>query len=221
MSITNLNLKSGLSPNQKQKFKALALSRIQSSIEVKTRVLSESYSDMLLEMAQVIVSSFARGGKLLLCGNGGSAADAQHLAAELLIRLRPQVDRKALPAIALTMDPSTITACGNDYSFEHLYERIVLALGNPQDVLLGITTSGKSENVLRALRLAQTQGMTTLGFLGSEGGPAHAVCHLSFIVPAFDTGHIQEVHIMAGHILIQLVEEMMLESGALQMHGRP
>lgn len=213
MSLTNL--KEDLSFIQKEKFKKLVETRIQSSIEIKTELLAETYSNTLLEMAQVIVSSFAQGGKLLLCGNGGSAADAQHLAAELLVRLRSSLDRKALPAIALTMDSSTMTACGNDYGFEHLYERMVCALGNPQDVLLGITTSGKSENVLRALREAQNRGLTTLGFLGNEGGPAGSLCHLSFIVPAGDTGHIQEAHITAGHILIQLVEEMMLAQGSL------
>jgi D-sedoheptulose 7-phosphate isomerase len=210
-----VDLKTGLSLAQKEKFRTLAEDRIRSSIEVKTKLLSEEYSETLLNMAQAIVASFDRGGKLLLCGNGGSAADAQHLVAELLIRLRSHVDRQALPAIALTMDPSTMTACGNDYGFDHLYERMVMALGNPQDVLLGITTSGKSENVLRALKVAQDRGLVTFGFLGCEGGAAQALCDLSFIVPAFDTAHIQEAHITAGHILIQLVEEIMIENGNL------
>jgi D-sedoheptulose 7-phosphate isomerase len=185
------------------------------SIEVKKKVLY-GHCDEIVTMATVCVTSLANGGKLLLCGNGGSASDAQHLAAELLVRLRPDVNRAALPAIALSLDMSSITACGNDYSYEVYYERMTCALGRPGDVLIGITTSGKSPNVIKALIAARSIGMKTLGFLGGTGGPALEYCDHAFIVPSTETGRIQESHITAGHALMELIEEGLLETGALQ-----
>jgi D-sedoheptulose 7-phosphate isomerase len=152
-----------------------------------------------------------------LCGNGGSAADAQHLAAELLIRLRPEITRQTLPAIALAMDSSTLTACGNDLGFEVIFERMVEALGNKGDVLLGITTSGKSPNVLKALTKAKELGITTVGLLGGNGGPALELCDYSFIAPTKVTGRIQELHITAGHIIMELVEDHLIEKGKLKI----
>lgn len=190
------------------------------SIELKRKVLLEGHTNILISMATTIVESLKRGGKLLLCGNGGSAADAQHLAAELLIRLRPHVNRQSFPAIALAMDPSTITACGNDFGFDVLYERLVQGLGKPQDVLLGITTSGRSPNIVRALKMAQSMGMLTLGFLGNDGGEALHHCDLAFVVPAKDVGRIQEVHITAGHSVMEMVEEMMMEEGEMRILSR-
>lgn len=150
---------------------------------------------------------------MLLCGNGGSAADAQHLAAELLVRLRPQIDRRPLPALALAMDPSTLTASANDYSFDDHFARMTEALGRPGDVLLGISTSGRSENVNRALVTARRCGLRTFGFLGgSDGGlPAAAHCDLALIVDSSETGRVQEVHLTAGHALLELVEDALLE----------
>src|ERR1044071_9265846 len=128
----------------------------QASIDLKTRVM-ETQSETIAEIAQVIITSLKKGGKVLLCGNGGSAADAQHLAAELLVRLRPHMNRGSIPALALATDTSSLTACCNDDSFEVYYERLVRALGKPGDVLIGITTSGKSPNVVRALCAARKQ----------------------------------------------------------------
>ena len=184
----------------------------EASIEVK-RAVVESHLDTLVLMAEVIATSLAGGGKLLLCGNGGSASDAQHLATELLVRLRSEVDRDGLPALALAVDSSSLTACGNDYSFEHYYERMTRTLGKPGDVLLGISTSGKSANVIRALRTARAGGMAALGFLGGDGGPALAECDLAFVVPSKATGRIQESHITAGHALLEMVEDLLLERG--------
>lgn len=185
----------------------------QQSIEVKTAILEGDHIANLVRMSEVIADAIAAGGKLLFCGNGGSAADAQHLAAELLVRLRPHVNRDGIPALALAMESSTMTACGNDYSFDALYERMVNTLGNKGDVLLGITTSGKSPNVIRALKAAKAKGMHAMGFLGCGGGPALADCDLAFVAPSNATGRIQEAHITAGHALMELVEDRLMLLG--------
>lgn len=185
----------------------------EASIETKKKVLSDHLGQTIVDMAEVIADSLRDGGKLLICGNGGSAADAQHLAAELIVRLRSSCDRDGLPALTLATDTSTITACANDYGYDFIYERALRALGRSGDVLLGITTSGKSPNVIKALEAAEDMRITRLGFLGGDGGPALAHCNLAFVVPATDTGRIQESHITAGHALMQLVEEMLLASG--------
>ena len=185
----------------------------QQSIEVKTAILEGDHIANLVRMSEVIADAIAAGGKLLFCGNGGSAADAQHLAAELLVRLRPHVNRDGIPALALAMESSTMTACGNDYSFDALYERMVNTLGNKGDVLLGITTSGKSPNVIRALKAAKAKGMHAMGFLGCGGGPALADCDLAFVAPSTATGRIQEAHITAGHALMELVEDRLMLLG--------
>ena len=188
-----------------------ARKQFNASIELKQKFMEGDYLETLISMSEVIVRSLAQGGKLLLCGNGGSAADAQHLAAEMLIRLRSSVNRDSIPAIALALDTSTITACGNDYGFERLYERLVQGLGKSKDVLLGITTSGRSPNVIRALKAAREKGIVTLGFLGGNGGDAKEVCDLAIVVPYQETDRIQEVHITAGHIMMELIEDLMLE----------
>ncbi|HYX27355.1 MAG TPA: SIS domain-containing protein [Pyrinomonadaceae bacterium] len=184
------------------------------SIAVKQEVM-ESQVEIVVQMAELISRSLQNGGKLLLCGNGGSAADAQHLAAELLVRLRPQVDRDGIPALALATDTSSLTACGNDYSFEVYYERLVTTLGKPGDVLMGITTSGRSSNIVRALHAARAREMVTLGLLGSGGGDALAECDLALVVPSDTTARIQEAHITIGHALMELVEDLLFDSAFL------
>lgn len=181
------------------------------SAELKMRMLDDASLPVLGDMAHDIADALRAGGKLLLCGNGGSAADAQHLAAELLVRLRPTHNRAALPAIALAMDLSTITACGNDYSFEEIFSRPLEALGRPGDVLLGITTSARSPNVIRAMKVAKERNIKVHGFLGCSGLPAQDYCDRAFVVPSNVTAHIQECHITAGHILMALVEDLMFE----------
>ncbi len=203
--------------NLQTKLLQAARSIFQSSANIKEQIVAGNYLHTLIDMAKIISQSIAKGGKLMLCGNGGSAADAQHLAAELLIRLRSHVNREAIAAIPLAMDSSSMTACGNDYGFEFLFERMVAGLGRPGDVLLGITTSGKSSNVIRALQYARKNGIKTLGFLGGEGGPALQDCDLAFVVPATDTGRIQESHITAGHALMEMIEEIMLAEGHIQL----
>lgn len=180
------------------------------SIELKKQCLTGTYLNTLVSMAEATVRSIKNGGKLMLCGNGGSAADAQHLAAELLVRLRSSVNRDAIPAISLVLDTSTITACANDYGYECLFERMVQGLGKPGDVLLGLTTSGRSVNVTRALKTARERGIATLGFLGGDGGQTLQECDLSIVVPATDPNRVQEVHITLGHILMDLIEWLII-----------
>lgn len=189
----------------------------QASIAAKQAVLEGEHLDTLAAMAQRAAAALAGGGRLLLCGNGGSAADAQHLAAELLVRLRPKNNRQGLPAIALAMDSSTMTACANDYGYDLLYARMVETLGRPGDAVLGITTSGRSPNVIKAFEAARRMDIATLGFLGANGGPALPYCDIAFCAPTTETGRVQEVHITAGHALMEMIEDLLLESGYLTL----
>jgi D-sedoheptulose 7-phosphate isomerase len=167
----------------------------------------------LLAMANAVTISLRRGGKLLIAGNGGSAADAQHIAAEFVSRMN--YDRAPLAAIALTTDSSALTAIGNDYGFVHVFERQVHALGRPGDVLLAISTSGRSPNIVLALRAARERGMVTLGFTGAQGftsTPGGAVvekCELVLRAPSTVTPTVQQIHIIAAHIVCSLVERKM------------
>lgn len=186
------------------------------SIFVKKQCLNEGLSS-IASMGDTIAESILRGNKLMLCGNGGSAADAQHLAAEMLVRLRPENNREGIPAIALTQDTSTITACSNDFGYEKIYERMVTSLGKKGDCLIGITTSGNSENVNLALKAANQMGINTFGFLGSGGGVALNYCNEAFVVPSMNTGRIQESHITAGHALMEYIEDQLIETGFLKL----
>lgn len=187
------------------------------SIEVKEAIMNGTELSLLQSMGDELANVIKSGNKIMLCGNGGSAADAQHLAAELLIRLRPKNNRAGLPAIALAQDTSTITACGNDFGFEKLYERTVQSLGKKGDALIGITTSGSSENIILAMKLAKQMGIKVYGFLGSGGGDALKFCDLAFMVPSNNTGRIQESHITAGHALMEYIEDLLLEEGFLEL----
>ena len=206
--------KINVSPSERADLASRTRLLFQASIALKQQVM-ETQLDTIVEMAEAVVHSLRQGGKVLLCGNGGSAADAQHLAAELLVRLRPQVNREGVPAIALAMDTSSLTANANDYGFEVYYARMTRALGKPGDVLIGITTSGKSPNVVQALQAAHEKGMVTMGFLGGDGGFALAECDLALVVPSAVTGRVQEAHTTIGHAMMELVEDLLLESGHL------
>ena len=187
------------------------------SIETKQKILQSGQLEVVAAMGEVISVVVKRGGKLLLCGNGGSAADAQHLAAEMLVRLRPQYNRQGIPAIPLALDSSSLTACGNDFGYDQIYERMVRSLGRSGDVLLGLSTSGNSNNVNNALIAAREIGISTFGFLGCGGGFAQALCDKVFVVPSDDTGRVQEAHITAGHALMEYVEDRLIEDGFLQV----
>ena len=187
------------------------------SINVKKKIVDSNHLDVLDIMGNDISDSIRNNGKLMLCGNGGSAADAQHLAAEMLVRLRPKNNREGIAAIALAQDISTITACGNDFGFDNLYERMVTSLGKKEDCLIGITTSGNSKNVIRAMQAANEMGIKVFGFLGSGGGDALQYCDEAFVVPSDNTGRIQESHITAGHALMEYIEDHLIETGYLHL----
>ena len=154
---------------------------------------------------QLCINSLKNGGKILIFGNGGSAADAQHIAAEMVGRYK--VERKGLPAIALTTDTSALTSIGNDYGFNHVFDRQVEALANKGDVVIGISTGGSSDNVISALKLAKEMGCKTIGFSGRDGGEMNTVCDVNLIVPAEDTPRIQEMHIVIGHTICHLIDQ--------------
>ena len=185
------------------------------SISVKTDIINQRTYEVLIEAGEVIAKSISSGGKLMICGNGGSAADAQHLVAEFLVRLTSEVNREGIPAISLAQDTSTLTACLNDYGSDEIFKRVFSSLSNEGDVLLAISTSGNSTNVIETLKLAKTKGIYSLGFLGGDGGKALKYCDSAFIVPSEVTGRIQESHITAGHAILQYVEDSLLEQGWL------
>jgi D-sedoheptulose 7-phosphate isomerase len=187
------------------------------SINTKKKILELGIFDVLKNMADEIGLSIQQGNKIMLCGNGGSAADAQHLAAEMLVRLRPENNREGVPAITLAQDTSTITACGNDFGYDMLYERVLRSLGKRGDCLIGITTSGNSQNVILAMKAAQEMGVKVFGFLGCKGGEALKYCDEAFVVPSNDTGRIQEAHITAGHALMEYIEDQLIESNYLHL----
>lgn len=180
------------------------------SIEVKKQV-SEKYAENIVRMADMIVDCFKNGGKLLICGNGGSASDSQHIATEFTIRYRGSFDRPALPAIALTTDSSAMTAGPNDIGFENTFMRMTEAYGRKGDILLGLSTSGNSENVIRAMKYARENGMKVLGLLGGNGGKMPPLCDEFVIVPWNGSNHVQESHITIAHIVVQMVEETLYQ----------
>ena len=179
------------------------------SAELKRRA-ARALASEVLAVVDACEASLRAGGKLLFCGNGGSAADSQHLATELLIRLRGTIARDAWPAVALTLDASMLTACGNDFGFDEVFERPLRALGRPGDVLFGITTSGRSANVVRALAAAREMGIVTVGLLGGAGEPAAAQCDIALLVGSTETARIQECHIALGHGVLELLEDRLM-----------
>ena len=160
--------------------------------------------------ANICVDSLKKGNKILIFGNGGSAADAQHIAAEIVGRYK--VERKGLPAIALTTDTSVLTSIGNDFGFEHLFDRQVQALANKNDVLIGISTGGTSKNVISALKLGKSNGCKVIGFSGKSGGDFNNICDINLVVSSEDTPRIQEIHILIGHIICHLIDQAFITS---------
>jgi D-sedoheptulose 7-phosphate isomerase len=179
------------------------------SADLKWRIAVE-LADAVVDVVDACELCLRGGGKLLFCGNGGSAADAQHLATEMLIRLRPNSERPSIAALALTLDPAMLTACGNDYGYDRVFERPLRGLGRRGDVLFGITTSGRSANVVRALEAAREMGIVTVGLLGGAGQPALGQCDLALLVPDSETARIQECHIALGHAVLELLEDRLI-----------
>lgn len=162
-------------------------------------------------ISKKITNQILKGGKLLFCGNGGSAADSQHLAAEFLVRLRPNVNRRPIPALSLATDVSTLTACANDYSSNEIFLRTFLALKNENDILFVITTSGKSKNIIKVLKEAKKQKIYSVGLLGKGGGDAKKITDDAIIVKSNNTALIQESHIFLGHYILETVENELLK----------
>ncbi|MAH97783.1 MAG: phosphoheptose isomerase [Euryarchaeota archaeon] len=169
-------------------------------------------SNEVSESIKKIYKTLKKGGKVFLCGNGGSAADAQHLSAEFLVRLRPNINRQPLPVISLALDTSTITACGNDLGFDKLFERNLNALGSKKDLLIVISTSGKSKNILNVLKYAKKNDIYSISLLGNKGGSAKKLSNLNIIVPSLNTARIQESHIFLGHFIFEQVEDLILKN---------
>lgn len=184
-------------------FSAQIIAEFEESIQVKQRTLAEQI-ETLDRIAQTMLTALRAGHKVLLFGNGGSAADSQHIAAELVSKFRRE--RGAIPAIALTTDTSILTSIGNDFGYEHVFARQIEALGQKGDIALGISTSGNSPNVLKALGLAREMGLTTIGFTGQEGGALKDCVDICFRAPSNSTARIQEIHITAAHALCELLE---------------
>ena len=172
----------------------------------------------ILKMSKDIIDSInniqkklRKGGKILFCGNGGSAADAQHLAAEFIVRLRPHVDRNPLPALTLVQDTSTLTACGNDYSFDDIFLRPFKALAKNNDILICISTSGNSKNILKVLKEEKKKNIYSISFLGKGGGKAKKISNKSLIIASDNTARIQEAHIFLGHFILEKIEDLFLK----------
>jgi len=171
--------------------------------------LSEMSSD-IIDIIKNIQKKMKNGGKILFCGNGGSAADAQHLAAELLVRLKPNINRSPIPALTLAQDTSTLTACGNDYNFDDIFLRPIQALVKKNDVLICISTSGNSKNILKVLREAKKLKIFSVSLLGKGGGMAAKLSNKSLIVSSNNTARIQECHIFLGHFILEKIEQIIL-----------
>jgi len=183
--------------------------QIRENIKVKKSLVLMSKS--LINATNSIYQTLKNNGKVFLCGNGGSAADAQHLAAEFLIRLRPNVNRKALPFLTLATDTSTITACGNDYSFNDIFSRPFEALANKNDLLFAISTSGNSKNIVNVLKKSKQKKIKSISLLGNNGGKAKTYSDVPIIVKSKNVARIQEAHIFLGHFMLQMVEDKILK----------
>jgi len=183
---------------------------LKENIEVKKKLAK--LEPKINEAIKIITSVLRNNGKILICGNGGSAADAQHLAAEFLIRLRPKVNRKPYPVMSLAMDTSTLTACGNDLGFEKVFSRNFEAFANKKDLLLVISTSGKSKNIINVLKKAKEKKVKSVALLGCGGGKAKSFSTIKIVVPSNNTARIQESHIFIGHYIFEQVENSLLKS---------
>ena len=178
---------------------------LEESAATKKAILNSCFED-ISRAVTIVGDALKKDNKILFCGNGGSAADSQHIATELTIQLSHEIKRKGLPAIALTTDTSALTAGGNDIGFENTFARLVEALGRKGDVLVCLSTSGNSPNIIRAVDKAHENGMTVIGLLGRDGGEVKSRCDLPIVVPSDNTQRIQEGHITIGHIVSELVE---------------
>jgi D-sedoheptulose 7-phosphate isomerase len=184
--------------------KKTIINEFQSHLKTINNIIN-NMEDQLVAASTLTVETLKAGNKILLCGNGGSAADAQHIAAELTGRYK--TERRGLPGIALTTDTSALTAIGNDYGYDRVFDRQVESLANKGDLIIGISTSGNSVNVVSALKLGKQIGCKTLGLSGRDGGSMNEVCDINLIVPSNNTPRIQEMHILFGHTICQIIDD--------------
>jgi D-sedoheptulose 7-phosphate isomerase len=181
---------------------------ISENIRIKRNLIKNF--EIIKKIKNKILYCLNNSGKVFLCGNGGSAADAQHLAAEFMVRLRPKINRNPYPVISLALDTSTLTACSNDYGYKKIFSRPLNALASEKDVLIVLSTSGKSENIIEALKLAKNKKIMSIGFLGCGGGKSKSLCNLKYVVPSNNVARIQETHIFLGHLIFEMVEDELL-----------
>jgi D-sedoheptulose 7-phosphate isomerase len=191
------------------KFEKKFLADLEKSIEAKKSLITKQ--NEINKAINILFSVIKKKKKIFICGNGGSAADAQHLSAEYIDRLRPNVNRKPLPLISLSLDTSHITACGNDFNFNNIFERPLSALGSRGDALLCISTSGNSQNIINVLKLAKKKGIKTISFLGKKGGIAKKYSSINIIVNSNNVARIQESHIFLGHFILEEVERKIIK----------
>jgi len=192
-------------------FQPMVRERLQSAITVKNMLLlDDNYQRLVIRVAMRVIESLGSGGKVILFGNGGSAADAQHLAAEFIGRYLKE--RRALPALALSVNLSSLTAIGNDYGFDLVFARQIEALGKAGDVAIGISTSGNSPNVIQALGVAKSKSIYTVSLTGKSGGKSKNVADCTICIPSEETPRIQECHILTGHLICEIVEEALLKN---------
>lgn len=182
--------------------------QLKENINVHQEILKISQD--IIDVIKNVHKKLKKGGKILFCGNGGSAADAQHLAAEFLVRLRPHINRKPISAITLTQDTSTLTACGNDYSFDDIFLRPFQALVKKNDVLICISTSGNSKNILKVLLEAKKMNIYSVSFLGKGGGKAKKISNQPLVIKSQNTARIQECHIFLGHFILEKIEDLIV-----------
>ncbi len=190
------------------KIKSDLKNQIEENINVHKNIFK--ISEDIIEVIENIYKKLKKGGKLLFCGNGGSAADAQHLAAEFIVRLRSNINRNPIPAISLALDTSTITACGNDYNYDQIFLRPFKALVKKNDVLICISTSGNSKNIINVLKEAKKKKIYSVSFLGNEGGKAKRISSRSLVINSKNTARIQECHIFLGHFILEKVEDKII-----------
>lgn len=191
----------------------MSYSKILNAIKENTKLknnIKENFKVVEVIKNQIF-RTLSNNGKIFLCGNGGSAADAQHLAAELMVRLRHKINRNPYPVISLALDISTLTACSNDYGYNKIFSRPLAALGAKNDILIVISTSGNSQNIIEVLKLAKEKEIISIGFLGNKGGKAKDLCNLKYIVPSNNVARIQETHIFLGHLIFELVEDQLIK----------
>ena len=189
----------------KKKFKF----SISENIKLKKKIMQSFHE--IIKIIDILYTTISEGNKVFICGNGGSAADAQHLSAEFLVRLKPKKNRRAYPIVSLALDTSTITACGNDYGFRYIFSRNLSALANKKDILIVMSTSGNSNNILEVLDMAKKMGIKTLGFLGFDGGKAKARIDVPLVVPSKNVARIQETHIFLGHFILEQIERKLIK----------